>query len=158
MKWSWAFSGPLASAALLLPILAAAESHLETAAVTGPPHAHATAHVDFRIIIPKMLALDVGTEVNGEQNAQTVAIISNNRTVTLGATVQAPNAGASATGVSGASGMDARKNVILSAAARKIIAQDAACKPGDAHPTAPAKTRVGVAVNTNRMVCTVSTP
>jgi len=153
MKWSWAFSGPLTSAVLLLPNLAAAESHIETAPVTGPTRA--TAHVDFKIIIPKMLALDVGPPSHPGQGAQNVAIISNNRTVTLGATVHASNAGASA---AGASGTEARKNVILSAAARKIIAQDAACKPGAALPSAPAKTRVGAAVNTDRMVCTVSTP
>jgi hypothetical protein len=104
-----------------------------------------------------MLALDVGTELSRGQSAQTVAIISNNRTVTLGATIHASNAGASAA-AAGASGTEARNNVVLSAAARKIIAQDAACKPDAAHSTAYAKTRSSVAVNTSRTVCTVSTP
>jgi hypothetical protein len=148
MKWPWAIGGPLISAALLLPILAAAESHIQSVAVNGA--LRATAHVDFKITIPKMLSLDVGTELHRGQGAQRVAIISNNRTVTLGATVHASDADAS--------GTEARGDVILSAAARKIIAQDAACTHGDAHPAALAKTPGSVAVNTGRVVCTVSTP
>jgi hypothetical protein len=161
LKWSRAFSGPLALAALLLPIVAAlllpvwavAESHIQSGAVNGA--VRASAHVDFKIIIPKMLSLDVGTELHRGQGAQRVAIFSNNRTVTLGATVHASDVDAPGPE---AHRTEARSNVILNAAARKIITQDAACTPGDAHPAAPTKTRGNAAVNTGRMVCTVSTP
>jgi hypothetical protein len=99
MKWHRPFSGPLALAALppivaallpilaalLLPVLAVAESHIQTVPVNGA--LRTTAHVDFKIIIPKTLSLDVGTESRRSQGAPMVAIISNNRTVTLGVTV-----------------------------------------------------------------------
>jgi hypothetical protein len=82
MKWHRPFSGPLALAAvlpivaallpilaallppilvaLLLPVLAVAESHIQTVPVNGA--LRTTAHVDFKIIIPKTLSLDVATE------------------------------------------------------------------------------------------------
>jgi hypothetical protein len=148
MKWSWAFNGPLALAALLLPMMAAPESHIQGVAVNGA--VRASAHVDFKIIIPRTLSLDVGPESHRGQGARMVAITSNNRTVTLGATVHASDVDVS--------GTEARRNVILSAAARKIIAQDAACTPGDAHPAAAAKTLGSLAGSTGRVVCTVSTP
>jgi hypothetical protein len=148
MNWSWAFHGPLALTALLLPMTAVPESHIRAAAVNGA--VRASAHVDFRIIIPRTLSLDVGPESHRGQGAQMVAITSNNRTVTLGATIHASDVDVS--------GAEARRNVILSAAARKSIAQDAACTPGDAHRAAAAKTLGSPAVSTSRMVCTVSTP
>jgi hypothetical protein len=148
MKWSWAFNGPLALTALLLPMTAVPESHIQAAAVNDA--VRASAHVDFKIIIPRTLSLDVGIESHRGQGARMVAITSNNRTVTLGVTVHTSDVDAS--------GTQARRNVILSAAARKIIAQDAACTSGDAHAAAAAKTPRSVTVNTGRVVCTVSTP
>jgi len=53
------------------------------------------------------------------------------------------------------SGDDARGNVILNAAARKAIAQDAQCTLGDAHPAAaPAEAHGSLNTNTARVICT----
>ena len=67
MKWSCTFNGLIGTTALLLPLTAATESHLQT----GPAGAglSAAAQVNFKIIIPKVLYLHV--------DAQTVAAMSN---------------------------------------------------------------------------------
>jgi hypothetical protein len=59
MKSSIGLKGLLAAAALTLPMLALAESNVQTGAATAAPGA--TAHVDFSIVIPKILYLRVGT-------------------------------------------------------------------------------------------------
>ena len=130
MKWSKAFTGSMSVAALLLPSVVTAESHIQTkeasTALAVP------ARVNFKIVIPATLSLHVGNASDRVADAQTVAIMSNSRNVTLSATVRTPDANALARG-----------NVILSASARKVIAQDAPCPVGDARA---------------RVVCTVSMP
>jgi len=131
----------LGSAALLLPLLAETDSHLQPGAAGAA--LRATAHVDFKIIIPQVLYLGLGSgtdRVAGARGtarvagAQTVAIMSNSHNVTLAATVRTSD--------------DVRGNIILSAAARKIIEQDAACTVG-----------LGSANhNTLLIVCTASMP
>jgi hypothetical protein len=96
-KWSWAFNGVLGTAALLLPLSAVPESHIQ--AQTTNAASGAAAHVNFKIIIPRVLYLHVS-------DADTVAVISNSHNVALTATVR------STTG---------------SVAARKTIVQDAVC-------------------------------
>jgi len=123
------------AAALLLPFLAAGESHLQTGAPGGA--LRATAHVNFKIIIPRMLYLNV-SDGDHAPGAQTVAIMSNNHNVTLAATLRASGATTPASD-------EASGNVILSAAAHKVIAQDAACSVGLAH-------------DTRRVICTASMP
>ncbi|MDP9088220.1 MAG: hypothetical protein M3O26_05720 [Pseudomonadota bacterium] len=59
MKISTALKRLLGVGALTLPILAFAESNVQTGAATNAPGA--TAHVDFTIVIPKILYLRVGT-------------------------------------------------------------------------------------------------
>jgi hypothetical protein len=49
----------LGAASLLLPVMAVAESNVQTGAATVTPGA--TAHVDFSIVIPQVLYLRVGT-------------------------------------------------------------------------------------------------
>jgi hypothetical protein len=98
LKWSWAFNGVLGTAALMLPLSAAPESHIQ--AQTTNAAAGATAHVNFKIIIPRVLYLHVS-------DADTVAVMSNSHNVALTATVPS-TAG--------------------SGAARKTIAQDAVCE------------------------------
>ncbi|MGO9513411.1 MAG: hypothetical protein ACLP2F_07175 [Steroidobacteraceae bacterium] len=131
----------LGSAALLLPLLAETDSHLQPGAAGAA--LRATAHIDFKIVIPQVLYLDLdgGTDrVAGARGtdriagAQTVAIMSNSHNVTLAATVRTSD--------------DARGNVILSAAARQIIAQDAACNLGLGSSNH----------NTLLIVCTASMP
>ena len=59
MKTSIALKTLLGAAALTLPLMAFAESNVQTGAATAAPGA--TAHVDFSIVIPKILYLRVGT-------------------------------------------------------------------------------------------------
>ena len=112
VKWSWASHGVVSTAALLLPLMTMAESHLHTG--TGAALV-ATAHMNFKIVIPQVLSLQVG-------DMGPVAVMSNGRTLALTATARAPSA------------KPAPGNVILSAAARKVIAQDAVCASTGAGP------------------------
>ena len=76
----------LCAAALLLPLLAAADSRLQSAAAGSA--ASATASVNFKIVIPTVLYLRVGGE--------TAAIMSNSRKAlvqTARCAPAAPNAG-----------------------------------------------------------------
>ena len=59
MKISTTLKGLLGVGALTLPLLTFAESNVQTGAATNAPGA--TAHVDFSIVIPKILYLRVGT-------------------------------------------------------------------------------------------------
>ena len=59
MKTSIALKVLLGAGALTLPLMASAESNFQTGAATNSPGA--TAHVDFSIVIPKILYLRVGT-------------------------------------------------------------------------------------------------
>ncbi len=59
MNTSIAVKGLLGAGALMLPLLAFAESNVQTGAATASPGA--TAHVDFSVVIPKILYLRVGT-------------------------------------------------------------------------------------------------
>jgi hypothetical protein len=135
VKGTWAFNCVVGAAAVLLPPAAAPDSHLQTQA--GSAASSATAHVNFKIIIPKVLYLRVADTNEGAADSRTVAIMSNNHNVTLTATTR--------TSLSPAAG-----NVILSAAARKIIAQDALCMPS-------ASARRGM-LQDSRVVCTASMP
>lgn len=133
MKWSKAFTGSMSVAALLLPSMVSAESHAQTKSASTA--LAATARVNFQIVIPTTLYMHVGNAsdrvAGAVAGAPTAAIMTNSRNVTLSVIVRTPNADA-----------HARGNVILSASARKVIAQDAPCSAGDAH----------------RVVCTVSMP
>jgi hypothetical protein len=59
MKTSIALKSLLGAGALMLPLMVSAESNVQTGAATNSPGA--TAHVDFSIVIPKILFLRVGT-------------------------------------------------------------------------------------------------
>jgi hypothetical protein len=146
VKKSWAFNGSMSTAALLLPLMVAGESRIQTEAAGTA--AVATAHVNFKIIIPKVLYLRIGGEGDRIADTETVAIMSNSRNVTLNATVRTPESGAHARG----------SVVVLSASARKVLAQDALCTAGDAHAT-PAPAEAGrMKVDDRQVVCTVSMP
>jgi len=125
--------------------MAVPESHIQPGAAGVP--VSATAHVNFRILIPQVLSLRTESGDHGE-TAQTVAIMSNGRDVTLSASVGTHDV------------FHAHTGVIISAPARKIIAQDARCSPGSAHAAA-AHDDASSAVNGDvhqQLVCTVSTP
>jgi hypothetical protein len=59
MKTSIALKSLLGAGALMLPLMVSAESNVQTGAATAAPGA--TAHLDFSIVIPKILYLRVGT-------------------------------------------------------------------------------------------------
>ena len=132
--------------ALLLPLMAAAESHIQTEA---PGAASAvTAHVILRIIVPKVLYLRVGGETDRTAGAEKVAIMSNGRSATLYSTDRAPD-----------SKTPARRNVILNASARGTIAQQAQCTPTPTPAGAvPADSRDSTKMSTRSMICTASMP
>jgi hypothetical protein len=125
----------MTATSLLLPLWAAAESHLLAAPESRK--VSATAHVDFRIVIPKVLSLGVAGGDTQGPGAQKVAIFSNGRNVTLTASPGSKPA--------------AGNNLMLSAAAGKVIAREAACQ-------LPADAARGIAFKTNGMICTVSMP
>jgi hypothetical protein len=129
------FRGLITATSLLLPLCAAAESHLQAAPQSGK--VSAVAHVDFRIVIPKVLSLGLTGGDTQSPDGQRVAIFSNSRNVTLAA--------------SGGATPAASNNVILRAAAGKVIAREAACR-------LPAGAARGVFPQTNGMICTVSMP
>jgi hypothetical protein len=120
---------------LLLPLWAAAESHLEGGKSNAKTFARA--HVDFRIVIPQVLSLGLAGSDTPGSGAQRVAIFSNSRNVTLAASTGSTPA--------------ARNNVILRAAAGKVIAREAACQ-------LPTDSSSVVLPKTNGMICTVSMP
>jgi hypothetical protein len=127
--------GLMTASSLLLPLWAAAESHLQAGNVGGK--LSATAHVDFRIVIPQVLSMGLTGGDTPGSGAQKVAIFSNSRNVTLTA--------------SSGSTPAAANNMMLRAAARKVIAREAACRlPADASRSASPET--------NGMICTVSMP
>jgi hypothetical protein len=158
----------LAGGVFLLPWLAAADSQPQGG--LGAKNLRASAHLDFRIVIPRMLALQVDSAhiapaltgsaaaspattspaiarspspspspatanpaaanpaatypaadvtaaapptLDADDPPQTVAVYGNGRTIALGATA----------------GDDSPSGLILSAAARKAIAEDAVCAP-----------------------------
>ncbi len=128
---------------LLPPTKAEAESRIQTGAANAT--LNATAHVNFKIVIPKVLYLHVD---GGTAGAQTVAVMSNGRNVSVNATIRTPD-----------SNVPARGNLILSAAARKIIAQDARCMPLSAPGAAPpAGIQSPGSIGTRQVICTVSMP
>jgi len=116
----------LAGSALVLPLLAAADS--QTASGAGRAALRAAAHVDFKIVIPRMLSLDLAALERPGAPRDAVAVYSTGHDVLLGA------------GAAPAY----RAGLILSSAARKGIAEVARCAavPGAHAP----------------LVCTASTP
>ena len=69
----------MTATSLLLPLWAAAESHLQAAPQSGK--VSATAHVDFRIVIPKVLSVGLAGGDTQGPGTQRVAGFSNSRNV-----------------------------------------------------------------------------
>src|SRR4029077_1631624 len=76
MKTSIALKSLVGAGALMLPLMTFAESNVQTGAATAAPGA--TAHVDFTIVIPKILYLRVG---NG--SSYTTGVLTSVNTVDL---------------------------------------------------------------------------
>jgi hypothetical protein len=67
MKWHEALSGLMSGMALLLPLPAVPESHIQTGSASA---SSSTAHVNFKIVIPQVLYLQVGAGKAIAQDAQ----------------------------------------------------------------------------------------
>jgi hypothetical protein len=114
----------IAGVVLVMPIMAVAESHMGSGSATA--RLNATAHANFKIVIPSVLYLNVASEDNPIPGARTVMVMSTGRDITLNATVRAPTAGLPVSIGTAAAG-----NIVLTAAARKSIAQNVPCTRGD---------------------------
>jgi hypothetical protein len=131
----------LASSAAMLPFLAAADSQLDV----GRTSLRATAHVNFKVVIPTVLSLDMPNDAASGRDAPGISIFSNNHNVTLSATMR--------------SSEESRGTVVLSSAARKVIAQKIPCTPGSGSPAAlPTTARRGNALGADGLVCTICMP
>jgi hypothetical protein len=68
MKWHEALSGLMSGTVLLLPLTAMPESQIQTGSANGV--SSITAHVNFKIVIPQVLYLQVGAGKAIAQDAQ----------------------------------------------------------------------------------------
>jgi hypothetical protein len=134
VKKSWTFNGLIGTAALLLPLTAATESDIRS----GAPgrSLSATAQINFKIVIPKVLFLQVAPEANRVAGINTVTVMSNSHNVDLNASLRTAHSDGSVWG-----------NIILSTGARKAIAQKAACTLDGQG-----------ALTGSRLICTASMP
>ncbi len=140
MRCSLALGGLMCSSALLLSYTVAADSQLESG-THGP--SRVSAHVRFRVIIPTMLSLEMADDSRAT-GTRMLAIVSNSRNVAVGATVgtAAPSTG----------------HVILSAAARKTLAQNVPCAAQRVQSAAGSTAAHADSAPVERMICTVSMP
>jgi hypothetical protein len=126
---------------MLLPLFAAADSELGAAHVS----LRAAARVNFKVVIPPVLSLDMPGGAQSGRDARSVAIFSNNHNVTLAATLRSSG--------------EARATVLLSSGARKILAQKVVCMPDSSRAAAlpPIARRSGDSTVAG-VVCTASMP
>lgn len=134
--------GGSVTAASLLPSMAVPESRV-AAAAPGTAQS-ATARLTFKIIVPRVLYLQVGSLSERALGAETVAIMSNGHDVTLNASLRPLDLNAAA-----------RFDLILNGAARKGVAQDVQCSPAR---RAAAPAAVAGDAGNRQVLCTVSTP
>ena len=135
--------GGSVTAASLLPSMAVPESRV-AAAAPGTAQS-ATARLIFKIVVPQVLSLQVGSLSERVLGADTVAVMSNGHDVTLNASLRPLDSNA-----------PARFDLILSGAARKGVAQDAQCLP--ARRAAAAAAVPAADAGTRQVLCTVSMP
>ena len=121
----------MGSAALLVPMIAVPESRVQIGEAGTAPQA--TAHVNFKIVIPEVLYLHV-EGVNSRELQTNAWLTASVRTHTSGGDAAPPHG-----------------NVVLNAAAHKIIAQDTACTLSE--PRAGRASAVAT-----QLVCTASMP
>jgi hypothetical protein len=164
--------GALIAAALLIPWQVTAESSLQSGARTAT--AGATAHLDFRIIIPPMLALSIDSAGVPVGAAPRVNVLSNTRHVLLTASSPVVSGDRFASDQGGSdvaleprpSGPAApgavdgpRHTVLLTAGRGAVIAAQTACRLGGPRPVAALGRHAGPPILDLRpVVCTVAMP
>jgi hypothetical protein len=129
-------------AAVLLPLFAAADSQLQLRSGRGP--SSATAHVTFKIVIPTVLSLDMPNDTQSARGGLIAAVFSSGHTVALAAAIRSSEA--------------PRGTLLLNSAARKALAQNAACTPGSSGSAAPAKAQRGAEPFSAALICTACMP
>jgi hypothetical protein len=137
--------GGSVTGASLLPSMAVPESRV-AAAAPGTAQS-ASARLTFKIIVPQVLYLQVGSMSERALGADTVAVMSNGHDVALNATVRPLD-----------SNTPARFDLILNGAARKGVARDAQCSPAPRAAAAAAAAIPVGDVGTRQVLCTVSMP
>jgi hypothetical protein len=129
-------------AAVLLPLFAAADSQLQLRSGSGATSA--AAHVTFKIVIPTVLSLDMPGDAERARGELTAAVFSNGHTVALAAALRSSG--------------EPRGTLLMNSAARKALAQHAACAPGPRRAAASANERLGVEPLSAVLVCTACMP
>ncbi len=144
-------AGIVAATALLVPWPLSAESSLQTGARTAS--VGASAHLDFRIIIPPVLALSVEPSGALPGAAPRVSILSNTRHVLL--TASAPESA----GERPESLPRARGTMFLGARRGSVIAAESACRRDAPRVIARGASHSGAPiVDLQAVVCTVAMP
>jgi hypothetical protein len=138
-------------AAVLQPWPAPADSNLQSGARTAK--GGASAHLDFRIIIPPVLGLSV---VDRDLSPENVEIFSNGRHVTVNAETPAAAAG-DATQPMRASSTDTERRFVLRAVRGRVILETTACQLAAPRVLPHAVNAVPV-VDTRPVLCTVAMP
>jgi hypothetical protein len=131
-------------AAVLLPLFAAADSQLELRSSSSA--SSAAAHVTFRIVIPPVLSLEMPGDAVSAHGELTATVFSNGHTVALAAATRPSEA--------------PRGTLLLNSAARKALAQNAACTPGSTRSAGPGpgRARLGGEPLAAALVCTACMP
>jgi hypothetical protein len=129
-------------AAVLLPLLAAADSQLLRRAGSGATSA--AARVTFKIVIPTVLSLEMPGDAERARGEHNAAVFSNGHSVALAAALR--------------SSEEPRGTLLLNSAARKALAQNAACAPEPRRSAAPANARLGLEPLSTALVCTACMP
>lgn len=147
-----AIRGALAASALLIPWHVTAESSLQTGARTATTGA--SAHLDFRIVIPPVLALSVEPAGATAGSAARVTILSNTRHVLLSASAPEP-----AVGEAVAASRTARGTVFLGPRRGSVITAESACRRDAPRVVAQRGHRdTAPVVDLLPVVCTVTMP
>lgn len=128
--WSRTLTGATSLVLCLLPAFVAAESGLQTGARTAS--VGALARVDFKIVIPNVLALTVIDAGEPDAHGATVRITSNGHQVSMSAGVATPTGSpANAVPAPSAEGFSGRVGAaVLRAPRRGVIEQYAECAVG----------------------------
>jgi len=166
-----AVAGAVIGATLLVPWQVTAESSLASGARTA--NVGATAHLDFRVIIPPVLALSIDGAGAAARGAPRVSIFSNTRQVLFTASASPvadgrvgpgrPGAGAApgprAQAAAGASADAQPRTVLLSAARHAVIRAESSCQPGGPRVVAtPGSLPRTPVIDLRPVICTVAMP
>ena len=156
--WSRTLLRATGLALALLPAFVAAESSLRSGARTAS--AGAIARVDFKIVIPAVLALTVVDAGEAGAHGATVRITSNGRQVSMSAGAAAEAASPANAAPASADTYSGRVSVAaLRAPRRGVIEQYADCAVGHPRTVSAARGHAASAVvDLAPLLCTVSTP